>query len=457
MLVNSLKAKLLAVKGVTQDNRAKKTAGGDGLKCFTPTQRYEMAVNLKLDGKTDPPMRGEIPQENGKVKPLGIPTLRDRANQALAKLALEPEWEAKFAANSYGFRPGRSCHDAIIAIELEVRREAKYVLDADITGCFANISHNGLIQKCNTFPAMERQIKAWLKSDVMKGNVFPKTELGEPQTAGISPLLANIALHGLETHIATKFSPYRTQTEMPQGKIAEICAARLIRYADYFVIIHAREEVILEAKEEVESWLAEMGLKLNESKTRICHTKEWYKGEKPGFDFLGFNIRTFDTGKYQSETNVKGEKLMLVTKIKPSTKSVRKFTTQVKKVLDESHNIAPELMIKRLSLLIRGWGNYFKIGSHSRETFEKLEFHHLHKLYLNWGRKRFSQHGIGYITRKIFHHSEESSSTFGWKDGSSKYLVPTLYGFRYTKYTKVQGTRSPYDGDWLYWMGKMGN
>jgi len=226
LLMKSKAARLLAVRRVTQDNQGKKTAGVDGVKSVPPAERLTMAeaIHPRQAEKWKPkPLRRVWIPKPGKEerRPLGIPAMIDRACQALAKQAFEPEWEAQFERNSYGFRPGRSCHDAIEAIYSSIKHKAKYVLDADIAGCFDNISHKSLLQKLNTYPQMRRLIKGWLKAGVLENFQFSPTEAGTPQGGVISPLLANIALHGLEESIVRS---YRDKDE-PQ----------VIRYADDFV------------------------------------------------------------------------------------------------------------------------------------------------------------------------------------------------------------------------------
>jgi RNA-directed DNA polymerase len=234
-LMKSWSARALSVRRVTQDNTGKKTAGVDGIKSLSPAARLKLVNNLKLGSKVSPTRRVWIPKPGTEEKrPLGIPTMKDRTLQALVKLALEPEWEARFEPNSYGFRPGRSCLDAIEAIFSAIRLKPKFVLDADISKCFDRIDHKALLNKLNTFPTIRRQIRAWLKAGVMDNMQYFETSEGTPQGGVISPLLANIALHGMEERVKQYAETLPLKRVSKRDKREKLS---LIRYADDFVIL----------------------------------------------------------------------------------------------------------------------------------------------------------------------------------------------------------------------------
>ena len=452
LLVKSRSAKLLAVRKVTQDNRGKRTAGIDGIKNLNPKQRVKLASSLELPTKAQPIRRVWLPKPGTTEKrPLGIPTMADRASQALAKLALEPEWEAIFEPHSYGFRPGRSAHDAVKYIFKDIRRLDKYVLDADISKCFDRINHKALLDKLNTFPRMRRAVKAWLKSGVMEnGQIFPTTE-GTPQGGTLSPLLANIALHGLEEYLTSAF-PKRKWDKESKKDIA--WKLTVVRYADDLILMHRNEQELKRAKILAQEWLSNMGLKFNAEKTKICHTYHEYNEQKPGFEFLGFSFNQFKLGK-RDRRIVAGSNYARFaehkTIIVPTKDAIKRHKAKLSRIIDGCKTATQEKLILALNPVITGWANYYR-AVNSKETFGDID----NWLYIKLRRWAFRRHPLKsrhWIANKYWSMDKKKKWEFtdgnvSLKEHKKTPIIP---------HVNVKDTRSPYDGDWIYWSSRRGN
>ncbi|QOV24656.1 group II intron reverse transcriptase/maturase [Anabaenopsis elenkinii CCIBt3563] len=452
VLMKSWSAKALATRRVTQDNQGKKTAGIDGVKALSPSERMELVEELNLGSKPKPTRRVWIDKPGKDEKrPLGIPTMYDRALQALVKLALEPEWEAKFEPNSYGFRPGRSCHDAIGAIFSSIRFKPKFVLDADIAKCFDKINHQALLKKLNTYPKLRRQIKAWLKAGVVDSKVLFPTEDGTPQGGVISPLLANIALHGMEEIL----KEYASKLPGKGSKVSKAQAISIIRYADDFVILHENLTVIEQCREILVKWLSEMGLELKPSKTRLAHTLYENQSEKPGFDFLGFNVRQHLVGKYNSGITSHGKILGFKTIITPSMKSVKNHYEKISSIIKRDLPSPQLALISRLNPIIRGWCNYYS-SVVSKKVFSKI-FSQVYQRLYRWAKRRHPNKSVKWIAKKYWHTIGNYNWEFAAKT-DDKFIK--LYRHPETpivRHVKVKGNASPFDGDWVYWSSRMTN
>ncbi|MGJ5674724.1 MAG: group II intron reverse transcriptase/maturase [Nostochopsis sp.] len=438
-LIRSWSAKCIAVRKVTQDNVGKKTAGVDGIKSLSPVARLNLVNKLRITGKSKPTRRVWIPKPgNNEKRPLGIPTMYDRALQALVKLALEPEWEARFEPNSYGFRPGRSAHDAIEAVFNCVSQQSKYILDADISKCFDRINHKALVEKVNTFPTLRHQIKAWLKAGVIDGkSLFPSAE-GTPQGGVVSPLLANIALHGMENRIK------QVAETLPGGKRDNRKSLSLIRYADDFVIMHKDKAVVECCQRIIADWLTGMGLELNEKKTRIVHSYE-------GFNFLGFNVRQYRVGAYRAATNTNSKKLGFIALITPNAQKVKIHLDHIGNIIDNHHGAPQAALITRLNPVIKGWCNYYSTVV-SKEIFSKCD-HLTYQKLRAWAKRKCTQSNAKEIASKYWRTIGNDSWAFATHSGIKMYKhseTPVV------RHTKVQGNKSPYDGDFVYWSSRMG-
>ena len=455
LLVKSYYARLLAVRRVTQDNQGKKTAGVDGVVIISPKQRLELAEEIKGRPRAKPLKRVWIPRPGRDEKrPLGIPTIRDRARQALVKMALEPEWESRFEGTSYGFRPGRSAHDAIARIYAAIKTSSYYVLDADIAKCFDRINHEHLLSKIQCPSRLKRDLKQWLKAGVLDNGVFEETDAGTPQGGVISPLLANIALDGMARLIETKFP-----------KEGGTVQATLIRYADDFVVISPKLEIIEQCQTAISKWLKPVGLGIKPEKTRVCHTLKpiQYDGktENPGFNFLGFNIRQYPVGKYKSGKTGGGASRLIghKTHIKPSKEAVKAHTEVIKGVIKQ-HKTAPQsALISRLNPIIRGWSNYYS-GVVSAESFNKLD-HTVWQMLRAWTVSRCGKASYEKL-RNYFRPGTVKLSNGKERHESWVFQTPDglrLYNHNWTpivRHTLVRPDATPYDGNWTYWATRKG-
>jgi RNA-directed DNA polymerase len=434
LLSHSWSARCLAVRRVSQDNRGKRTSGVDGIANLTPAQRMALVGKLRdlSNWQVDAIRRTYIGKSGtNELRGLGIPTMSDRAGQALVKLALEPEWEAKFEPNSYGFRPGRSAHDAIEAIFSNICRKPKYVLDTDIEKCFDNIAREPLEHKLNAIGPIARLVRDWLRAGILDGDKYLFPEAGVPQGGVISPLLCNVALHGFEKTLISVSKRYRIA---------------IIRYADDLVIICEDLETLLNVKREAETWLALVGLRLKPSKTRVTHTLNEHEGNV-GFDFLGFNIRQHWVGRYHTRT-YRG-KPGFKTLIKPSKKACKRHLQEMREMIRRHKGVPQATLVKVLNTKIRGWTQYHR-ASVAKETFDWMDAQLFHKLY-RWSRRRHPRKTGGWCVSRYWKH-RDNRKNFG--DGTAwlvKYADTPI-----KRHIKVRGDKSPYDGDWPYWIQRRG-
>lgn len=395
------------------ENTGKRTPGIDGITWPHPSDKFKAIFALKRRGyRAKPVRRVNIPKGNGKSRPLGIPTMKDRAMQALYLMALDPVSETIADPKSYGFRRERSTADAIESCfrALAKKRSATWVLEVDIEGCFDNIDHTWLI---NNVPIDRKVLKAWLKSGIMENRKYSRSECGTPQGGIISPVLANLALDGM--------SQLLQADKTLKGK-----KVNLIRYADDFIITGESKELLEQnVKPKIEAFLQIRGLTLSKSKTKVTYIDD-------GFDFLGQNVRKYPDGKLL---------------IKPSQKGCGNLLAKVKKTIRANRTASQETLIRKLNPILRGWYNYHRHVV-SQRTFQKMSHFVFWKIWA-WATRRHPNKSRKWIQRRYFHRI--GNATIFAKVVKGKKGKVTMLQLVYPKdiskrrYIKVRDKTNPYD------------
>lgn len=429
LLTHSFYAKALAVKRVVT-NDGRKTPGVDGVLWNTPVKKMKAVLSLTDKGYRARPLRRVYIEKKDKKKkrPLGIPTMYDRAMQALYALALEPVAETTADGKSFGFRKGRCAQDACEYLFNALSRKhisPKWVLEGDIKGCFDHISHEWLL---NNIPMDKVMLRKWLKCGfVFNKELFP-TEEGTPQGGIISPTLANTTLDGLQTMLAEKY-----HKKFVNRKTTYYPKVHLVRYADDFIITGRSKEALEEIKPLVVDFLKERGLTLSEEKTKITHIDD-------GFDFLGYNIR-----KYKG-----------VLLIKPSQKSLKKFMQKIRGIIDSNKGSKQESLIRLLNLVITGWVNYYK-NCVASDTFRKADYLIFEKLW-QWAKRRHPKKGKYWIADRYFTRVKNRNWCFvaNFKKGKTddRIALKRLYDTKITRYVKIKGEANPFDPEWTEYFEK---
>jgi len=424
LLTHSFSGKALAVKRVTE-NQGKHTPGVDGIRWSTPGVKHQAIGSLRRRGYQPRPLRRvHIPKANGKLRPLGIPTMKDRAMQALHLLALEPIAETLADPDSYGFRVARCTADAIEqCFKLTGRPDsATWVMEGDIRGCFDNISHEWMLQH---IPTDTEILRKWLKAGFVQNRVLFATEAGTPQGGIISPTLANMTLDGLEPLLKKTF-----RAKVIRGKL-RTPKVNMVRYADDFIITGATKEVLEnEVRPLVEQFLRERGLQLSPEKTCITPIDQ-------GLDFLGQNLRKYN-----------GTLL-----IRPSKKNTQVFMEKVRAIIKMNQSVSQECLIRQLNPVIRGWLNYHRHIA-AASTFAKVD-HVLWQRLWRWAKRRHPHKSTTWRARRYWHQLGRRSWVFAADTGDRTLEGQPVWlrlinpaATKIQRHLKIKRDANPFDPQW---------
>lgn len=447
VLIKLPDAKLIAVRTAITENIEKYKDEINKQKIITQCDKLKLTIKLKIDGKIGP-IESIYTSDKVLINSLIIPIIFDQAKQILVKMALEPAWEAKFEPNSYGFRPGRNCHDAIISILTSIKStiKPKWILYANLKGCYDNIDYNYLLKCLDESPLyIIKQIKSWLQAGILQRylpynkdfeNINFKNTV---KSYIISHLLVNIALHGIEKHFK-KWNLKLSETYNFYKKDKEkYKSLNIIRYSNDLVIIDYNKERIVEAKKELKNWLN------NTLKVKLSSNKIQIKFIKEGFDFLGFHIVSiYKNGKY-------------ITKIYPQKLSLQRIIRKAHNIIFSNKAARVESLILKLRPILLSWANYFKF-SECNKTFTKLDYI-VWQMLRKWINRR-STGGKIQSWNKYFPGTDTKFDGKIYKDKyilksskniSEKYYLPKTRWIKSQKWVKIKSDSSPYDKNNMYW------
>jgi len=396
MLVHSNAALLLAIKRVTQINKGRKTPGIDGFRVLNNKNRAKLFDSMKTMNiylhKPKPAYRKYIRKKNGKFRSLGIPVIKDRIYQEIIRMALEPQAEVHFEPTSYGFRPKRGCHDATRRIMYNIMgNQWTWVFEGDFAACFDTLDHNFILSQIKGFP-LYKLVEKFLKAGYVDNDVFHDNDKGTPQGGILSPLLANIALNGMEEILGITYKRVHPKdrddvTYKTEGNY------RMVRYADDFLIFAKSKEEIEAIYDILDPYLEKRGLELAEDKTRITHISE-------GFDFLGFNFRRYETNDGFKHLN------------KPSKNSIQQFKSKVNEICKNTLGQNVDELIKRLNPLIVGTTNYWKVTA-AKKTFSNMDYHIWKKIF-RFIKRLHPRKSIKWIKKTYFPYYTDRGHKDNW-------------------------------------------